>query len=200
MKLSSPVVLLMSLFAALLMTSTVTAAEPKLIDEYIFLHSKAKNKKGKEVTIFYRISSIVTANDGTIVALCNGRVGSTRDNCPYQTIVLRRSESFSTSTHAPRPKTQAAIGQPDNHADGRPKHVGHNQVVYSDDHGKTWIAGEYVSPKTGEGRDMPGGTVIAVRTDDITVMLVGSRLGQLSSRRPETTFHLQKDHLVVRLQ
>jgi hypothetical protein len=41
-------------------------------------------------------------------------------------------------------------------ADGRPKHVGHNQVVYSDDHGKTWFAGDYVNPKTGEGRDMPG--------------------------------------------
>jgi len=84
--------LVLSVVAALLMTSTVTAGEPKLTDEYIFLHSKAKNKNGSAVKTFYRIPSIGTAKDGTILAFCNGRVGSARDNCPYQTIVLRRSK------------------------------------------------------------------------------------------------------------
>jgi hypothetical protein len=30
--------------------------------------------------------------DGTLLAFCNGRVGTPKDNCPYQTIVLRRSK------------------------------------------------------------------------------------------------------------
>jgi len=280
--------LLLPVVAALFAVSSVMAAEPKLTDTHIFLHSKAKNKTGNEVTTYYRIPSIVTAKDGTILAFCNGRVGSARDNCPYQLIVLRRSKD-NGKTWEPlqtivdkegwicymgaavvdeetgdifldydgRPVTKeahdaylatrsaaeqaqykdgkwkmpvtekrgllvskdsgvtwkslklgvdyqakpneagfyasgcgsdagitlkygpkkgrilfigrtarqkrTADGKPDTHDDGRPKYVGHNQIVYSDDHGKTWNPGGYVNPNTGEGCvvELPDGSLYA---------------------------------------
>jgi len=280
--------LLLPVAAALFVVSSVMAAEPKLTDTHIFKHSKAKNKEGKEVTTFYRIPSIVTAKDGTLLAFCNGRVGSARDNCPYQTIVLRRSkdngktwEPMEALVDKPgwicymgaavvddatgdifldfdgRPVTKeahdayiktrpaeeqaqykakkwkmlptekrglivskdsgatwkslkmgkdyqakpnvaghyasgcgsdagftlrygpkkgrilfigrtagpalTADGKPEKDKDGKPKYVGRNQVVYSDAHGKTWLAGGYVNPHTGEGCivELPDGSLYA---------------------------------------
>jgi len=264
------------------------AREPKLTDTYIFEHLTGKDRAGNEVTTFYRIPSIVAATDGTILAFCNGRVGTARDNCPYQTIVLRRSndngqtweplqtvvdkegwicymgaavvdeqtgdifldyDGFPVTKEArdayiaTRPAEEqsqykegkwkmpvtekrglvvskdsgatwkslkvgadyqakpneagffasgcgsdAGItlkygpkrgrilfigrtarqkmtddGKRETHDDGRPKYVGHNQVVYSDDHGKTWNAGGYVNPNTGEGCivELPDGSLYA---------------------------------------
>lgn len=84
----------------LLLTTVITlcigysarGAEPEMTDSYIFEHAKATDEAGKELTTFYRIPSLVTAKDGTLLAFCNGRVGTPKDNCPYQTIVLRRSK------------------------------------------------------------------------------------------------------------
>ena len=59
--------------------SSVISAEPEFTDIGIFAHSTAKNKAGKDVTTYFRIPSIVTANDGTILAFCNARVGGPRD-------------------------------------------------------------------------------------------------------------------------
>ncbi len=280
--------LLLSVVAVLFVVSSAMAAEAKLTDTYIFEHLKGKDKAGNEVTTFYRIPSMVTANDGTILAFCNGRVGNARDNCPYQTIVLRRSkdngktweplqtivdregwicymgaavvdeatgdifldfdghpvtkeahDAYLATRSADEqaqykdgkwkiPVTEkrglvvskdsgatwkslklgvdyqgkpneagfyasgcgsdagitlkygpkkgrilfigrtarlkmTADGKPDKHDDGRPKHVGHNQVVYSDDHGKTWNPGGYVNPNTGEGCivELPDGSLYA---------------------------------------
>ena len=268
--------------------SSVIAAEPELTDTRIFTHSTAKNNAGKEITTFFRIPSLVTAKDGTLLAFCNGRVGSAKDGCPYQTIVMRRSkdngktwEPMQTLVDRPgwicymgaavvddatgmvfmdfnpfpatkeakdaylatRPaeeqarykegkwkilptesrgllvsKDNAATwkswkigkdyqikpnvtdrfasgcgsdagftlrygpkkgrilyigrtsgpaltddGKPVKDNDGKPKHVGRNQVVYSDDHGKTWLAGGYVNPGTGEGSivELPDGSLYA---------------------------------------
>jgi len=280
--------LLLPAAAALFVVSSAMAAEPKLTDTHIFKHSKAKNKEGKEITTFYRIPSIVTAKDGTILAFCNGRVGSPRDGCPHQTIVMRRSkdngktwepmetlvdrpgwicymgaavvddatghifmdfnpfpvtkeakdayvatrpaeeqarykegkwkihrtESFAmvvskdngatweswkigkdyqikpnvaghyasgcgsdagfTLRYGPRKgrilyigrtagPALTADGKPEKDKDGKPKHVGRNQVYYSDDHGKTWLPGGYVNPGTGEGCvvELPDGSLYA---------------------------------------
>jgi sialidase-1 len=268
--------------------SSVIAAEPEMTDTHIFLHSTAKNKEGKDIKTFYRIPSIVTAKDGAILAFCNGRVGSPRDGCPYQTIVLRRSkdngktwEPMQTLVDRPgwicymgaavvddatghifmdfnpfpvtkkakdaylatRPAEEqarykegkwkilptesrgmlvskdngaaweswkigkdyqvkpnvsghlasgcgsdagftlrygpkkgrilyigrgagpalTADGKPMKDKDGKPKLVGRNQVVYSDDHGKTWLSGGYVNPGTGEGSivELPDGSLYA---------------------------------------
>jgi len=269
-------------------TCAAQAAEPKLTDTYIFEHSTATNEAGKAVTTFYRIPSLVTAKDGTLLAFCNGRVGTAKDNCPYQTIVLRRSkdngktwEPLQTIFDKPgwlcyigaavvddktgdifmdydvRPATTQAKdaflatrskedqalyaenkwsmpliekrgllvsknngkkwkdlkmgkhfkvtpnvagkyasgpggdagitlkygpkkgrilflgrthgpaltedGKPEMNEDGTPKFVGRNQVVYSDDHGKTWKHGGYVNPHTGEGCivELPDGSLYA---------------------------------------
>ena len=273
--------LLLPVVAVMFVVSSVPAAEPKMTDTHIFRHSKAKNKAGKEVTTYFRIPSLVTAKDGTILAFCNGRVGSARDGCPYQTIVLRRSKDNGKSwqplqtivdkegwicymgaavvdektgdiflDYDGRPVTKEAheaylarrpareqaqykekkwkmpaeekrgllvskdsgatwknlklgvdyqakpneaghyasgcgsdagitlkygpkkgrilfIGRTVRQAmtpDGKPgKRVGHNQIVYSDDHGKTWIPGGYVNPNTGEGCvvELPDGSLYA---------------------------------------
>jgi len=278
---------------ALASTSLAVAAEPKLSDTYIFLHSTEKDEAGKEVTTYYRIPSIVTATEGTILAFCNGRVGSPRDHCPYQTIVLRRSRDDGKTWEpmqtifdregwicytgaavvdektgdifldydvrpatkeardaylATRPDEEQALyregrwqmpvaekrglvvskdhgvtwkhlklgedyqarpndagfhasgcgsdagitlrygprkgrvlfigrtvrqkrsddGTPEQDDNGNPVYVGHNQVVYSDDHGKTWNPGGYVNPGTGEGCvvELPDGSLyVNSRTD-----------------------------------
>jgi len=280
--------LLPAVAAVLFVASSGLAAEPQLTETEIFPHSTAKDEAGNDVTTFYRIPSIVTAKDGTILAFCNGRVGNARDHCPYQTIVLRRSKDNGKTWEpmqtivdkkgwicymgaavvdeetggifldydgfprtgeaheaylATRPEEEQAQykdgkwkmpitekrglivskdsgatwkemkvgvdyeaktndagfyasgcgsdagitlkygpkkgrilfigrtarvktgedGKPETHDDGRPKHVGHNQVVYSDDHGKTWLPGGYVNPNTGEGCivELPDGSLYA---------------------------------------
>ena len=288
MKVTRLAALLPHVVAPLLFVSGIVAAEAEITDTYVFPHSKATNDNGDDVTTFYRIPSIVTANDGTILAFCNGRVGNARDNCPYQTIVLRRStdngktwqplqtivdkegwicymgaavvdketgdvfldyDAFPTTKEAhdaylaTRPEEEqaqykdgtwkmpvpekrglmvskdngttwislklgadyqakpndagfyasgcgsdagitlkygpkkgrilfigrtarqkmTAAGTPETDDNGRPKFVGHNQVVYSDDHGKTWHHGGYVNPHTGEGCivELPDGSIYA---------------------------------------
>ena len=89
MNTTMPRILLLMMISTL---SLACAADPKLTDTYIFKHLTEKNQDGKEITTFYRIPSLVTAKDGTLLAFCNGRVGNPKDGCPYQTIVLRRSK------------------------------------------------------------------------------------------------------------
>ena len=283
-------------FQAFLLTAAITlgitcaaqAAEPKMTDTYIFEHLKEKNEDGKEITTFYRIPSLVTAKDGTLLAFCNGRVGNPKDGCPYQTIVVRRSKDNGKTWEPlqtifdkpgwlcymgaavvddatghifldlnPMPRTKEARdayvatrpaeeqsvykegtwkmlpaegrglivskdngvtwkelklgedyqiepnvagrfssgcgsdagftlrygpkkgrilfigrthgpaltedGKPEKNEDGTPTFVGRNQVVYSDEHGKTWKHGGYVNPNTGEGSivELPDGSLYA---------------------------------------
>jgi sialidase-1 len=296
-------ILLLTTVITLCIGYTARAAEPELTDTYIFNHSTVTNEAGKAVTTFYRIPSLVTAKDGTLLAFCNGRVGTAKDNCPYQTIVLRRSKDNGKTWEPlqvifdkpgwlcyigaavvddatgdvfldlnPMPRTkeakdayvatrpaeeQAAYkegkwellpaegrglivskdngvtwkelklgedfqiepnvagkytsgpggdagitlkygpkkgrilflgrthgpaltedGKPEKNEDGTPKFVGRNQVVYSDDHGKTWQHGGYVNPNTGEGCivELPDGSLYANSRRE------GPRLSRLTCR------------------
>jgi hypothetical protein len=91
MNTTMPRILLRMTIGTLCLALVAQAAEPSLTDTYLFKHLTEKNQDGKEITTFYRIPSLVTAKDGTLLAFCNGRVGNAKDGCPYQTIVLRRS-------------------------------------------------------------------------------------------------------------
>ena len=86
---------------------------------------------------YYRIPSLVVANDGTVPAFCNRRVGSPHDRVPHVELVLRRSKDG-----------------------GKYEGKGYNCANYSDDHGKTWKTSEPVQPDTGEAClvELPDGT------------------------------------------
>ena len=51
-------------------------------------HTRLFETDGK---VFYRIPALVITNKGTLLAVCNGRVGTPRDHCPYVRLVVRRS-------------------------------------------------------------------------------------------------------------
>jgi sialidase-1 len=57
-------------------------AEPELTHTRLFEnHDK----------VVYRIPALAVSNKGTLLAVCNARVGSPLDNCPYIRLLLRRS-------------------------------------------------------------------------------------------------------------
>lgn len=41
--------------------------------------------------VVYRIPALAITTEGTLLAVCNGRVGTASDNCPYIQLILRRS-------------------------------------------------------------------------------------------------------------
>jgi len=51
-------------------------------------HTRLFETDGK---VFYRIPALVITNKGTLLAVCNGRVGTPRDYCPYVQLIVRRS-------------------------------------------------------------------------------------------------------------
>jgi len=51
-------------------------------------HTRIFETNGK---VFYRIPALVITNEGTLLAVCNGRVGTPRDHCPYVQLIVRRS-------------------------------------------------------------------------------------------------------------
>jgi len=62
--------------------SSHATAEPELN------HTRLFETDGR---VFYRIPALVITNEGTLLAVCNGRVGTPRDHCPYVQLAVRRS-------------------------------------------------------------------------------------------------------------
>ena len=73
---------LMLLAGLLLLTATPVLAGPELTHTRLF---------ETDVKVFYRIPALVVTTKGTLLAVCNGRVGTPRDHCPYVQLVVRRS-------------------------------------------------------------------------------------------------------------
>jgi sialidase-1 len=70
------------------LTGLSQGAEPSLVHTRLFENGKLKDGQN----VFYRIPGIAVAKDGTILAFCNGRVGTARDGCTYVQALLRRSK------------------------------------------------------------------------------------------------------------
>ena len=74
--------LVISTGALVCVWSSHALARPELI------HTRLFENDGK---VFYRIPALVITNKGTLIGVCNGRVGTPRDHCPYVQLAVRRS-------------------------------------------------------------------------------------------------------------
>jgi sialidase-1 len=68
--------------AAVCVVSSPALAKPELT------HTRLFENHDKTV---YRIPALAVSTKGTLLAVCNARVGTGRDDCPYITLLLRRS-------------------------------------------------------------------------------------------------------------